>query len=366
MKNNKIYSIPCISTALLTLAGVFMSASCAMSEIPGEEGEILSSHDARYPDEPELKDPAKRAVKAKAAWARLDELFGDVNVRTAPLGSLFIRDICILPAEDGLYYMTCFGSVSWKDGRRARGFVTYASEDLENWRGPFPGFIADKDFWMDDNYWAPELHKWKGQYYLFGTTGSEAHRGTQIFRSTSGNPAGPYVPVSPRPATPEDWMCLDGTLYVTPEGKPWMVFCHEWVQVTDGTVCAAPLSDDLSKMTGEPILLFRGSEAPWSHPDEGKNNYVTDGCYLYREDGKLKMLWSAFDNGSYQLAIATSKTGKLEGPWEQSKTPIYTKDGGHGMHFITFEGKHKIILHSPNRASHPVLIDCEHEEKTSD
>lgn len=353
-----------LAIAALSIAAL-LCASCINTVNPDHpHGPVLSSHDPRYAQSDELRDPAKRHEKAKAAWQKLDDLFGkDYNIRTTPLKDLAIRDICILPSEDGLYYLTITGgSVSKKDGTRQRGFASYASEDLENWKGPYPAFIPKQGFWKNDNFWAAELHMWKGNYYLFGTTGSTEHRGTQIFKSTSGNAAGPYEPVSPRPVTPDDWMALDGTLYVDRDGKPWMVFCHEWVQVEDGTVCAIPLSDDLRKATGEPVLLFKASEASWALPEQGESNYVTDGCYLYREDGKLKMLWSSYHNGSYQLAIATSKSGDLLGPWEQSKTPIFTKDGGHGMHFVTFEGKHKIVLHAPNRNSRAVLLDCDFDK----
>ena len=34
-----------------------------------------------------------------------------------------------------------------------------------------------------------------------------------------------------------------------------MVFCHEWLQVNDGQICAVPLSDNLGKATGEPVIL---------------------------------------------------------------------------------------------------------------
>jgi hypothetical protein len=40
-------------------------------------------------------------------------------------------------------------------------------------------------------------------------------------------------------------MTLDGTLWVEDE-LPYMVFCHEWVQIKDGTVESVRLKDDLS------------------------------------------------------------------------------------------------------------------------
>ena len=52
-------------------------------------------------------------------------------------------------------------------------------------------------------------------------------------------PEGPFVPLTGKPHTPADWMSLDGTLYVE-NGKPYMVFCHEWTQVTDGSMDMLP------------------------------------------------------------------------------------------------------------------------------
>ena len=50
--------------------------------------------------------------------------------------------------------------------------------------------------------------------------------------------------------------------FVLTDIQPWMVFCHEWVQIGDGTMDAVRLAADLSKPVGEPIQLFRASDAP--------------------------------------------------------------------------------------------------------
>ena len=146
---------------------------------------------------PDLLDAGKRKAISEEALAKIDSQFpGLGQVRTSPLNQLRIRDICILPNDDGLYYLVAFGGARTADGQFGRGFVTYVSEDLEQWRGPYPAFIPKEGtFWRIHDFWAPELHCWKGNYYIFGTTGDDSHRGTQIFRSTSGNPAGPYEPV---------------------------------------------------------------------------------------------------------------------------------------------------------------------------
>ncbi|UKI17739.1 MAG: hypothetical protein L6V80_06255 [Bacteroidales bacterium] len=46
-----------------------------------------------------------------------------------------------------------------------------------------------------------------------------------------------------------DEMALDGTLWVE-DGKPYMVYCHEWVQVMDGEMKVVELTRDLSAREG--------------------------------------------------------------------------------------------------------------------
>lgn len=162
-------------------------------------------------------------------------------------------------------------------------------------------------------------------------------RGTQVLVADS--PLGPFRPHSAGPLTPRDWECLDGTLFVDEAGAPWMVFCHEWVQVHDGEMCAMRLAADLSQAIGEPLLLFRASEAPWGVKPE-KIGYVTDGPFLHRaRNGALLMLWASFGAGGYAQGVARSTSGHISGPWVQEPEPLYAQDGGHGMLFRAFDGR---------------------------
>ena len=287
---------------------------------------------------------------------------------------IWIRDPFILPVpEEESYYM--YGTTGW-------GFSTYVSADLKEWEGPISVFAPDKDFWGNRDFWAAEVHKYKGKYYMFCTFGAErmlprrsgASRATQILVADS--PRGPFKPLTDRPITPYGWQCLDGTLFVddthkppTVRGRPWIVFCREWEQTHDGEIWAMPLTDDLKDsaptVRGRPgklptdrdrlTLLFKASEAPWVVPvpwnpgEEGAKNYITDGPFIYRmKDGKLLMLWSSFGKTGYVQAVAHSPSGKITGPWKQDPKLLYDKDGGHGMIFKTFDGRLMLSLHSPN------------------
>ena len=80
----------------------------------------------------------------------------------------------------------------------------------------------------------------------------------------SDNPDGPYVPMKDSTYLPADKPTLDGTFWVDKDGKPYMVYCYEWLQALDGTIEKIELKPDLSGTIGEGKLLFRASESPWS------------------------------------------------------------------------------------------------------
>ncbi len=241
-------------------------------------------------------------------------------------------------------------------------FYVLKSPDLINWSAPKVCFRKG-DFWADRDYWAPECHLYKGRYYLISSFRAEGkYRGCQCLVANS--PEGPFTPVGDGPVTPKGWHCLDGTLFIDEEGAPWMVFCHEWMQVYDGQICAIRLSEDLSQAVSEPEILFRASDAPWRGNGPADGGLVTDGPFLHRlPGGKLIMLWSSFSqHGGYTVGYARSASGTIHGPWIQEKIPLYALDGGHAMLFRTFEGALMMSLHCPNDHPRKRILLFEMEE----
>jgi arabinan endo-1,5-alpha-L-arabinosidase len=309
-------------------------------------------------------------VTAGPAWAQRRGAPQDSNEVT-PLSQIRMRDVCILPdVATQTYYMVGPG---WNSVR------AYTSKDLKMWQGPKTIFTTPEDIWGDIrviSIWAPELHKYKDKYYLFLTFDTRNRlaeqwrqwlprvtRGSQVLASDA--PTGPFTPFENHSTLPTDMMTLDGTLWVE-DGKPYMVFCHEWVQIKDGTVEYVPLRDDLSQTAGEPTRLFDGSDARWSKKSEQYGCHVTDGPYLHMgKTGKLYMIWTSGGYTGYTCGIAISDSGKLAGPWRQQEEPLYQKDGGHGMLFTTFDGKLMMVLHAPNnRQAQPHIFELEDTGET--
>ena len=75
------------------------------------------------------------------------------------------------------------------------------------------------------------------------------------------------------------------------------------------------------------------------------------------------MLWSSFGRQGYGIGIARSQSGRLLGPWIHHLTPLWAKDGGHGMIFRTFEGRLFLTLHAPNQTPHERAAFYELEER---
>lgn len=269
------------------------------------------------------------------------------------LSEMHLRDPFILPYEGKYYLYFSPGKYSWEG---CDGFYCTVSENLENWSEPKKCFDQPKGFWATNNFWAPEVHCYNGKFYLFASFFAQGHmRAVQVMASDK--PDGPFE-VWSCPLTPNNWMCLDGTLFIE-DDKPYMIFCHEWLQTYDGEICAVELSPDLKEPVGEIKLLFKASESEWSS-NKDVNGYITDGPFIYKTaDGKLIMTWSSLDESRYAVGVAYSENGSLFGKWKHCKKPLSDIDGGHGMIFKGFDNKTYFTMHyreDNDNIEHPCLI----------
>lgn len=298
---------------------------------------------------------------ASLAWAAglVSAAHAQPEIANVRLADVMMRDASVLadPATRTYYIVA---------SARGAAVRAYTSKDLIDWEGPHIVYRTPDEMWGTDvairGIWAPELHAYDGKYYLFLTFDSSTElpeqwtdwfewrprvlRASQVLVSDS--PLGPFEPFSNKPTLPHEMMTLDGTLWAE-DGIPYMVYCHEWVQIVDGAISMIRLTDDLSERVGEATILFRGSDAPWAQRSPTHGSWVTDGPWLHRSvSGSLFMLWSSFSETGYTVGLAVSESGRLAGPWVQQPEPIYSNDGGHPMLFETFDGQLMMSLHSPN------------------
>ena len=280
-----------------------------------------------------------------------------------------IRDpFVVADAETKTYYL--YGAEHYLGEKcDETGVWVRKSKDLKNWSAPVRAMTAPKGIQC---VWAPEVHAYKGAYYMFATLKEYPNKdkplvmmgptpdwsskmagdwaswhAVWIFRAE--RPEGPFLPVSDKAVTPPGWIALDGTLAVE-DGKPWLVFTHDWAQVADGTVELAPLTDDLTALAAPPKTIFKASTIT-----PGTLKGVTDGPFFYRspKSGKLFITWSTHNpaklkmkQGGYCVVSSESASGGLEGPWVNHHI-FFDANGGHGMVFRALDGSLKFILHNP-------------------
>lgn len=309
-----------------------------------------------------------------------------------------LRDPFVMAdAASGLHHLYVANATALS-GVPGVGTMVYRSRNLRDWSTPQVVFRPGTDLWGANGGWAPEVHRWRGRWYLFVTLHNPAkplavpaagrygipvpvpqfQRGTVIAAADS--PLGPFTVLDPaRPVAPPEFMTLDGTLFKDERGRPWMVYSHEWIQKLDGTIEAVPLKDDLTGAAGRPIHLFKGSDAGWiseQMPTPSANQllpYVTDGPQLHRlPGGALGMLWSTYGKttntssglvtGPYVQTWAVSPSGRLKGPWRQGRPLVH--GGGHGMVFDALPARGRrpkpmLVVHEGGRTTHARLYEIE-------
>lgn len=207
-----------------------------------------------------------------------------------PLDSIVLSDPAVLAdVKSKTYYMTGTGGQLWK------------SADLELWTGPYNVAQTDPDSWMGPNpmIWAAELHEYNGKYYYFATftnrdviTGE--YRGNKYERRAShvlvsDTPEGPYRPMADPTYLPADRPTLDGTFWVDNDGKPYMVYCGEWLSNWNGTMEKIQLKEDLSGSVGrEPcfsvLSIHHGAMNLWMGRNCQVKSPTAPGCSALAQD----------------------------------------------------------------------------------
>ena len=268
---------------------------------------------------------------------------------------LRVRDPYIL-FENGTYYLYRANIV-----HVGNEIVVQKSRDLVTLDEAHTVYTLDTSTWKSAQLWAPEVHAWRGKYYLFvSILGKSGLRSTEI--SVASTPDGPFLPVSDSPATPAEQSAIDGTLFED-EGVPYIVYSRDWPFCFDeaigayvGELWARPLTRDLSAPAGEAFRLFRSTDCPLSarapacHDWEGKpvRRYGSDAPFLQRlPSGKILLTWSPIPDNNYVVFGAVADT--IRGNWEHLDTPIFDQNGGHAMFFRDAENRLLMSIHAPER-----------------
>lgn len=361
--NDNQYAIKVVNNKLIIGYTSELSRNCAIDHLLTD-----------YCNEDGLKVPTNLSIVGECRPDKIIEIDLPKDKAT-PDKYRNIRDPFVL--KDGnKYYM--YGTTEW-DGVEWR---VYGAPSLKGEWNYIKNIVDVEPDDVKYQRWAPEVHKYKDNYYMFTTynrTPKEHdpsvpdNRGVTIFKSNG--PTGPFTVWSENiknntragHITEDNLGCtIDGTLYVDINKQPWLIYVKEWVDCPDkiGLMNIVKLSDDL-KTIGDPITLFSAHDGPWC-----RSSGITDGCFVHRmKDGSLVMLWSNTSDVTkgYSTGMLINREGdaKINDPnaWVHQDRMLYTtnmyndKDGGHSMIFED-NGQLYMCQHGPNGSDqeHPIIV----------
>lgn len=213
--------------------------------------------------------------------------------------------------ENGTYYL-------YATTATYGGFLVSSSTDLVNWHSL--GFCAKKgDIYGNSDFWAPEVYKYQGKYYLLYST--DEH----IALAVSDSPAGPFVKTSDGYLLEDK--CIDGHFLFDDDGSIYLYMAY-WGK-TGEEIWGCRMKSDLSGIIPDTMAQLTSCKS-----SEGG---VNEGPFMLKYQGRYYLTYSVNGytdhNYSVKLAVSDSPLGDYAG-----KGTILEKTGplvGTGHHSFT-------------------------------
>ncbi len=183
--------------------------------------------------------------------------------------------------DDGVYYLYATNCPT--------GYCASRSTDLIHWE-PI-GQVAHKDdIYGDESFWAPEVYRYRGRYYLFYTT--DMHLAVAVADS----PEGPFVKTSDAPLFEQ--RAIDGNVFFDDDGKAYLYVVH--YDQFGGQLWGYELAEDLTSVKRETGVLLAKAEGWEDRTIEGPCMIKHNGVYYLTYSG------SQFESVNYAVGYMTS------------------------------------------------------------
>ena len=237
--------------------------------------------------------------------------------------------------EDGVYYL--YGT--WGPDANI-GFPVYTSSDMEHWVAADRLALTPGDAFGTTGFWAPQILKHDGQYYMFYTANEN------IAYAVSDSPIGPFAGGGKIAGNVKQ---IDPFVFFDNDGTPYLYH----VRLQNGNrIFVARMADDLTSIDAS-TLTECITATPGSWEDTQSVSWtVVEGPTVIRVEDSYYMFYSAndFRNPDYCVGVATAKSPL--GPWIKSDAPIIHRSDiglngtGHGDLYKDVDGDYWYVFHT--------------------
>ncbi|RDV12984.1 glycoside hydrolase [Pontibacter diazotrophicus] len=281
----------------------------------------------------------------------------------------------------GTYYMYGTG------GGADKGFASYSSKDLVNWKNEGQVYFHDnKNGWSDPNagwggaYWAPEVYELNGKFYMFYSAQwkvnpTDEEENFRIGVAVADKPTGPFIDMANKPVFDPGYPIIDANVFFDTDGRAYLYYSRaaykhpvesqvaDWArekgwfkEIEESWVYGVELKPDFSGVIGQPVLLLRppvdlnDKQAEWesrSVTAREVNRRWTEGSVTFKKEGIYYMMYSANYFGGQHYAVGYATAASPLGPYEKAaNNPVLQKNTDEGG-VVTGTG-HNSITHSPD------------------
>ncbi len=244
-------------------------------------------------------------------------------------------DPFVLKDEDGTYYLYHTG----------KGFKVYSSKDLVNWLFVGKSMPNTGYKWAVDNFWAPEVVKYNGRYYMH-YTGQASDGVKRIGIARSDSPVGPFLDIFNTGfyGTPPKSV-IDSHIFFDEDGKVYMYYSNAASSNKVGNqnyseIWVIELKPDLSGTIGSATKLIQ-PEQKWEY-STASGTFWNEGAVVLKKNNIYYLMFSANNYGKSTYAVGFATSDSPMGPFvKYANNPILSNEtvphlvSGPGHHTVT-------------------------------
>jgi beta-xylosidase len=245
----------------------------------------------------------------------------------------------------------------------SNGLYVWTSRDLVTWEQRGLAFERTDQTWSRRHFWAPELFKHQGRYYLHFTAdgGSRSEPKRRLVLAEGDSPLGPFREIK-APWFDAEYNTIDGHVFRDNDGRLYLYSVYIDVpRDTEGhafQIHVRKLADDLAPSAESKLCI--------TPTEKWEGGHVTEGPFVLRRGDTYYFTYSGqgYTNPNYSVGVATSKSPL--GPWAKSPAgPILKRTAGvsgPGHHCFTEspDGREMFIVYHvhqyPDRPGDPRVI----------
>lgn len=291
-------------------------------------------------------------------------------------------DPYILDDGNGIYYMYGTG------GGAVDGFSAYSSTDLVNWKPEGQVYTGNtEDSWTEKWFWAPEVYKRNGKYYIFFSAQwkenpTNEEENFMIGVAVAEKPTGPFTELHDRPIFNPGYPIIDANVLFDKNGKTYLYYsraCYKhpvesevasWAkekgwynEIEESWVYGVELKPDFSGVIGEPQLLLRppvsmdDQQAEWesrSVTSQEINRRWTEGSFIFERNGTYYIMYSANYYAGKNYAVGYATGSSPLGPFTKAaNNPVLQKNVDQGGD-VTGTGHNMVLFNADSSKMYTV------------